>query len=82
MDIFWRIFIDMKYFVLIFNVYIFGIASCFFIIGQNQLEFDNIPDEYMDKYGVPYRTAHGSLWYVFDCFVLGNGNVYPFYGGD
>ena len=31
---------------------------------------------------MPYSTIHGSLWYVFDNFVLGNGNVNPFKIGE
>ena len=82
MDIIWKICSDMKYFVLIFCTYIIGISSCFFLIGHNQIEFDNISEFYMSKYGVPYSTTYGSLWFVFDNFVLGNTNTDPFLGGD
>ena len=59
-----------------------GIASCFYLIGQNQLEFDDISAEKISKIGVPYSTVQGSLWYVFDNFVLGNGNIDPYKIGD
>lgn len=78
MDIIKKIFIDIKDFIFIMCFFITGFATCFYLVGLNQLEFDDITEAEMTKYGVPYSTAHGAIWFVFDNFVLGNTNTYPF----
>ena len=82
MDIIFKIFQDMKHFILIFTIFLAGISSCFYLIAQNQLEFDEISDSQLKIVGVPYASIQGSLWYVFDNFVLGNGNTQPFNIGE
>ena len=82
MDIIFKIFQDMKHFILIFTIFLAGISSCFYLIAQNQLEFDEISDSQLKIVGVPYASIQGSLWYVFDNFVLGNGNIQPFNIGE
>jgi len=47
----------------------FGLS--FFILGQNQMNFDNIGAGELVLYPMKYDTLPGALWYVIDMF-LGN----------
>jgi hypothetical protein len=82
MDIIKKILVDITYFIFIMIFFIIGFSTCYYLIGLNQIEFDEITDDEMTKYGVPYSTWYGSIWYVFDNFVLGNTNVYPYNLGE
>jgi hypothetical protein len=42
MDIIFKIFSDIKWFVMVFLVVIFGISVCFYLIGQLQMDFDGL----------------------------------------
>jgi hypothetical protein len=82
MDIIKKILSDITYFIFIMFFFIIGFSTCFYLIGLNQVEFDDISESDMSKHGVPYSSLHGSIWYVFDNFVLGNTNVYPYNLGE
>ena len=55
-DIFFKIFSDITFFMVIFMVTIFAMANCFYLIGKNQIFFDDISiDEYSDE-PIPYHS--------------------------
>jgi len=45
-NILYRIIYEIKIFMLLFCVLVFGFGSAFFLIGQNQIEFDAATPEY------------------------------------
>ena len=53
---------------MVFVVVIVGIATCFFLIGQLQLDFDGLTDDEKDQ--IAYRTLEGAIWYIW-YLVLG-----------
>ena len=53
-----------------------ALAICFFFIGQNQIEFDEITDTKVIKYG----TVGESIWFIVD-IILGNYDRESFEAG-
>ena len=78
MDNISQVFISIQSFVFLLVMYIFAFSQCFFILGQNQLQFDQISDEDLVRVGVPYDTFGRSIWYVYFNYMMGGKNHYPF----
>lgn len=51
-------------------MYIVAFSGCFYLLGQNQLYFDEITDEEIENVGIDYDTFGNSLWYVYYNFVM------------
>lgn len=67
-DIILRILSDIKYFMVIFVVIVFAFAISFYLLGKNQVDFDDIED-------IPeYYTVIGSLWHMWT-LCIGNPNT-------
>ena len=44
-DIFYQIFSDIKYFMLVLLIFAFACANCFWLLSQNQIQFDGLTKE-------------------------------------
>ena len=42
MDIIYQVFTDIGYFIIVFMIVIIACATCFYLFGQNQLDFDHL----------------------------------------
>lgn len=76
LDVIKVIFIDIFYFMIIMTILGVGFSICFFIIAQNQVQFDEITDEEKanaTKWPIDYATYQGSIWHVLN-MVYGNTN--------
>ena len=78
-DIIIRIFIDIKWFSFIFFCFIVCFGFAFFLIGQNQIEYDNLTSS--EKEGIPYRSIQTSLLFMWEV-SLGGGDSAVFEYGD
>ena len=63
-DIFFKIFRDILFFMLIFMVTIFSVANCFYLIGKNQIFFDEISIKDYEAAPIPYSSLQQSMWYI------------------
>ena len=63
-DIFFKIFNDITFFMVIFIITIFSVSNCFYLIGKNQIFFDEIGLEEHTETPIPYSTFHDSMWYI------------------
>ena len=81
-DIIFKIFSDIKYFMLVFILTVIVFAFSFFLLGQNQLDFDDLTPN--DRAKISYGTILGSLRFIFEMtlgafdtslFFLGNNNM-------
>ena len=57
--------------MLALTLIIMGLATSFYYIAQNQIEFDDLTEEEIDN--IPYRTYSGAMWYLGD-ILLGSFN--------
>jgi hypothetical protein len=80
-DIVFKILNDIVFFMLIFCITIFMAANCFYLIGRNQIFFDEISVEEFRDTDIGYDTLRKAIWYTwlltlgefnYDCFWLGN----------
>ena len=68
---------DITSFMIILIFFIIGFAICFYLMGQNQLNYDEKLDH--DKMlEIPYNSMLGSIWYVYFTMVMGNQNIDSF----
>lgn len=81
LNIVFQIFEDIKYFMFILTITLFTFAACFFLIAQNQVNFNNIDEADLAIYPIKYDTGGGAIWYVFD-ILLGNFATKQFGHGD
>ena len=73
-----EIIVGIKDFVIILTIFIFTFSLSFWLIGQNELEFDEIAD----PANLPtYTTFTGSLWNTWYS-VIGNFNTDQFFQGN
>ena len=56
-------------------MYIFAFSGCFYLLGQNQLYFDEISDDEMEEVGIAYDTFGHAVWYVYYNYMMG-GKMY------
>ena len=77
-DIIFKIFSDIKYFMLVFILSVIVFAFSFFLLGQNQLDFDELVPE--DKAKIAYGTLLGSLRFIFE-MTLGAFDTSLFFMG-
>ena len=70
MDNISQVFMSIQSFIFLILMYIVAFSGCFYLLGQNQLYFDEISEEEMEKVGVEYDTFGNSLWYVYFNFVM------------
>ena len=62
-DIIFKIVRDIKYFMALFILFVICLSDTFFLVGQNQIQFDDsITDE--QKESIPYNSFLNSLLYV------------------
>ena len=73
---------DIKYFAFVLGIQIIAFASCFYIIGQNQLDFDNIGELDPKTASKGYWNFSSSIWYVYTTFVLSGKRYSDFTLGD
>ena len=59
-------------------MYIFAFASCFYLIGRNQIFFDEISEKEMQTVGIPYDTFSNSIWYVYFNYMMGGKFIKSF----
>ena len=78
-DIIIQVFFDIKWFLFVFMGFLVSFCIAFFLLGSNQLQFDNITEEEHDK--IPYATIHESLLFMWDV-CLGGGGSDSFEFGD
>ena len=78
-DIIIRIFIDIKWFMFIFFCFVVCFGFAFFLLGQNQEEYDNLTQE--EKDNLPYATLNGSMLFMWTV-CLGGGDSANFELGD
>ena len=71
------------FFMFIFCITIFMTSNCFYLIGRNQLFFDEITVKEYEETPIPYTDIRKAIWYIwlltlgefnYDCFWLGNAN--------
>ena len=82
MDNIAQVFWDIRYFIFVLVLQLIAFASCFYLLGQNQLQFDNISEEELATVGVKYDTFIHSIWYVYYNYILGTKNYSSFDLGD
>ena len=82
MDNISSVFWDIRYFIFVLILQLIAFASCFYLLGQNQLQFDNISEEELETIGVKYDTFIHSIWYVYYNYILGTKNYSSFDLGD
>ena len=63
-DIVFQILRDIIFFMFIFCITIFMASSCFYIIGRNQIYFDEITIEEFENIDIPYDTMNKAIWYT------------------
>lgn len=82
-SIFIQIFKDIVGFMIILFIFMFSFSFAFYLIGQNQKDFDNIPED--KAADIPYGTFVDSISYVADILIgqtdqdsfnLGDGRMY------
>jgi len=78
-DIIYRIVYDIGWFVLILFALSFAYVYAFYIIAQNQLNFDNIQDAKTNI--IPYDSLYASSFYIWE-LINGNTNNKMFVYGD
>lgn len=79
-DIISQIFYDIRHFGMVLMVIIFALAQCFKIIGQSQLDFDEISELEFKTIGILYETTPSSFEYVAS-IIYGGCSTKPFYLG-
>ena len=80
-DIVIRIFQDISYFLFILFSTGFSFAYSFYLIAQNQRNFDSLTNYDLTKRKIIYDTITGSIWYMIN-LLLGNTDTAPFSSGD
>lgn len=55
-------------------MYTFSFSACFYLIGQNQIDFDEISEEEIEEYGIPYDTFGHSFWFTYFNFIMNGRN--------
>ena len=76
-----RIFADMQWFMFLIIIMIFYFAYTFYILGQNQMQFDNIQQSQLAELPIAYTNYLGAIYYMIDLF-FGNTNMEYFSYGD
>ena len=76
-DIIYRIFDDIGYFIVVLLVMVFSFAYSFYIISKSQEEFDGLTE----KEEIPYNTLYDSIYYMWE-LTMGNANSAPYAFGD
>ena len=61
-DIFYQIFYDIRYFMLILIIYGFAFANVFWILSKNQISYDKLTEDEISS--IDYATFNGALWYI------------------
>ena len=80
-DIVFKILHDIVFFLLIFCITIFMAANCFYLIGRNQIYFDEITvDEFTDT-PIGYDTLRKAIWYTW-LLTLGEFDYGTFWLGN
>ena len=83
-DIFYQVFSDIKYFCVILSLYALAFSNCFWLLSKNQTTYDGANGGLMTKKEsdqIPYKTATGSIWYVW-FLILGQPDVSGFSIGE
>lgn len=62
MDIIYRVFSDIMYFVVVFFIVICSCATSFYLLGQLQMDFDELTTE--EKDSIPYGRISSAIWYI------------------
>jgi hypothetical protein len=75
MDNISQVFISIQSFACLLMMYIFAFSGCFYLLGQNQIYFDDISEQEMEDVGVPYDTFSHAIWYVYYNYMMG-GKLY------
>ena len=71
---------DIRFFIVVVMIQGFAFALSFFIIAQNQLDFDELSDEEMSDF--EYDTVFSAIWYVYYNFVASGRRYSSFNLGD
>ena len=77
-DIFVIIFEEIASFVVVFAICIATFATSFYMLGRNQIQFDEIDDS---EDTPPHHTFFGSIWSVWH-MCLGNPEIDQFFVGN
>lgn len=80
-DIVYRIFYDIGYFLFILFSTGFAFAYSFYLIAQNQKNFDSLTEYDVTKRKIIYDSVTGSMWYMIN-LLLGQTDTAPFSSGD
>jgi hypothetical protein len=62
-DIIGCIFYDIRTFILIMVLFGLALANCFSLLGNNQIDLDNISDDERTK--IPYLSLLKALWFMY-----------------
>ena len=57
-----------------------ALAICFYLVGQNQLSYDNLSEEEID--GLTYGSFIEACWYMYTDFILGGLVLDSYEAGD
>ena len=67
----WKIIYDIKWFVVVLSLWIFGSGNAFYIIGQNQVLLNSIPEDEIPSYSVSVGKA------MVHVLNIGIANIHP-----
>lgn len=66
---------DIKWFILVLILHIFVYGGCFYLLGKNQDQFDELTAEELE--GQPFQTMTSSMWYIW-ALILGMAETESF----